>query len=91
MSELVESEIGAIAADWKVVPLEVVCEPPQYGFTASAAENGNVRFLRITDITDSGVSWSKVPFCDCPAVNAGAKLHQQAGVKMHHCKGCVVG
>jgi len=44
-----------------------VCEPPQYGFTASAEEQGNVRFLRITDITDSGVKWPTVPFCECPA------------------------
>ena len=67
MSALTETEIGTIAPDWKVAPLERVCEPPQYGFTASAEDSGNVRFLRITDITDSGVKWPTVPFCDCPA------------------------
>jgi type I restriction enzyme S subunit len=66
MSTLVETEIGTIASDWKVAPLEAICEPPQYGYTASAEETGNVHFLRITDITDSGVNWPSVPFCDCP-------------------------
>ena len=66
MSALIETEIGTIAPDWKVEPLAKVCEPPQYGFTASAEEQGNVRFLRITDITDSGVKWPTVPFCECP-------------------------
>ncbi len=67
MSVLVETEIGTIAPGWKVAPLEAVCEPPQYGYTASAEEKGNVRFLRITDITDTGVKWPTVPFCECPA------------------------
>jgi type I restriction enzyme, S subunit len=66
MSALVETEIGTIASEWKVATLESICEPPQYGYTASAEEEGNVRFLRITDITDSGVNWTSVPFCECP-------------------------
>jgi len=66
MSKLVETEIGTIASNWSVVPLEKVCEPPQYGYTASAEEQGNARLLRITDITESGVKWSTVPFCSCP-------------------------
>lgn len=66
MYTLVETEIGTIASDWKVAPLESICEPPQYGYTASAQEEGDVRFLRITDITNSGVNWPSVPFCECP-------------------------
>ena len=66
MSELLDTEIGTIGPDWKVEPLERVCELPQYGFTASAEDKGNVRLLRITDITDSGVKWPSVPFCECP-------------------------
>jgi len=66
MSRLVETEIGTIAPGWKVAPIKAICEPPQYGYTASASEKGNVRFLRITDITDSGIRWATVPFCDCP-------------------------
>jgi len=63
---LKETEIGTIAPEWKITPLGAVCEPPQYGFTASADEKGNVCFLRITDITDSGVKWATVPRCECP-------------------------
>ena len=66
MSSLIETEIGTISADWRVCTLEEVCEPPQYGYTASAEEKGSVRFLRITDITELGVNWGTVPFCNCP-------------------------
>ena len=49
---LVETEIGSIAPDWKVVRLKDVAEKPQYGLTAKAATSGDIKFLRITDITD---------------------------------------
>ncbi len=41
-------------------------ETTQYGFTASALENGSHRMLRITDIHHSKVNWESVPFCECP-------------------------
>jgi type I restriction enzyme S subunit len=56
----------AVAIGWREEALERLCESPQYGYTASSSESGNVRFLRISDITDSGVTWSTVPLCECP-------------------------
>jgi type I restriction enzyme S subunit len=66
VGELADTEIGTIAKSWRVAELSEVCEPPQYGYTASAEAKGNARFLRITDITESGVKWPTVPFCECP-------------------------
>jgi type I restriction enzyme S subunit len=63
---LVETDIGTIAPDWKVVPLKDVAEKPQYGLTAKAAKSGDTQFLRITDITNQGVNWATVPFCSAP-------------------------
>ena len=60
---LVETEIGTIAASWKLAPLKDIAEKPQYGLTAKAAAEGNAKFLRITDITERGVNWEDVPFC----------------------------
>lgn len=40
----------------------------QYGYTASAADEGNCRLLRITDIKESGIYWDGVPFCICDQV-----------------------
>lgn len=37
----------------------------QYGYTASASENGTHKFLRITDIQGGKVDWNTVPYCDC--------------------------
>src|SRR3954464_9187422 len=52
-------------AKWRRATLAEICDPPQYGFTARAGSVGDVRLLRITDLTDDGVDWSKVPFCEC--------------------------
>jgi len=42
------------------------CEPPQYGFTASAiSEPIGPRLLRITDIQEGRVDWDTVPYCQC--------------------------
>ncbi|MDR3327369.1 MAG: restriction endonuclease subunit S [Prevotellaceae bacterium] len=61
-----QTEIGLVPESWDVVELGEVCEKPQYGFTDSASKEGNVKFLRITDITEFGVIWEDVPFCNCP-------------------------
>lgn len=59
------TEIGPVPESWEINLLGDVCFNPQYGFTATAQESGNARFLRITDIQDFGVSWNHVPFCNC--------------------------
>jgi len=61
-----QTEIGPIACDWELTDLATIAEPPQYGFTATASETGNTRFLRITDIEDWRINWSSVPYCTCP-------------------------
>lgn len=38
----------------------------RYGFTDSAKENGNSKFVRITDIQKGKVNWDNVPFCNVP-------------------------
>ena len=52
---------------WRVETVGQFCEPPQYGFTASAtAQPVGPRLLRITDIQDGEVDWASVPYCQCP-------------------------
>ncbi len=52
---VVENYRPRIAVDpaWPVVELGGITKP-QYGFTASAEDAGNARFIRITDIADDG-------------------------------------
>jgi len=60
-----ETEIGEIPEHWEVVRLGEVAEKPQYGYTASASDHPvGPKFLRITDIQDSGVFWPSVPYCE---------------------------
>ena len=61
-----ETGIGTIPFDWDVSTIQDHCEKPQYGFTDSASDIPvGPRFLRITDITETGVLWDSVPFCQC--------------------------
>jgi type I restriction enzyme S subunit len=49
---------------WKWVKLKEICERIDYGFTASADFSiTEPRFLRITDIQNGQVNWTKVPGC----------------------------
>ena len=44
----------AVDPDWPLVELGELTKP-QYGYTASAADEGDARFVRITDIGDDGM------------------------------------
>jgi len=63
---LVDSELGEIPEGWETATLGELCEKPQYGYTASAAERPvGPHFLRITDINKQPwIEWSSVPYCD---------------------------
>ncbi len=62
-----ETEIGLIPKSWEVVTVGDTCEKPQYGYTEAATDKPiGPKFLRITDITEKGVNWAKVPYCKCP-------------------------
>ncbi|MFG0607563.1 restriction endonuclease subunit S [Vibrio mimicus] len=51
---------------WPVVKLKDVSQLIDYGLTASAdVDCDGPLFLRITDLGDDGVNWSKVPRCVC--------------------------
>ena len=51
---------------WKAVRLGDYIFRPEYGYTASATHDSiGAKFLRITDIQDSGVNWRDVPYCKC--------------------------
>ena len=49
-----------IDPDWPKVELGEVCKP-EYGFTEKAAEKGDARFIRITDISPDGTLRSEEP------------------------------
>ena len=41
--------------EWPLVSIQELAKPHSYGFTASAQEEGDTRFIRITDISEEGV------------------------------------
>jgi len=48
---------------WVRTTIGAVCSKPQYGWTTSAADSGDVKLLRTTDITRGPVDWNTVPYC----------------------------
>lgn len=63
---LTMSEIGRIPDGWSVQTLGDLCEPPQYGYTASGQDpSGTPKLLRITDINKKPwIDWQSVPSCE---------------------------
>jgi type I restriction enzyme, S subunit len=52
-----------LPANWRTTTIGSVCSKPQYGWTTSAADSGDVKLLRTTDITRVPLDWSTVPYC----------------------------
>lgn len=69
MSEIPES--------WVETTIGEVCTKPQYGYTTSSIEKGDLQFLRTTDITSGKIDWATVPYCkENPEDIAKYKLHK---------------
>src|SRR5688572_29712780 len=49
---------------WSAATLGDICSKPQYGWTCRAAKTGNVRYVRTTDISNGGIDWASVPYCE---------------------------
>lgn len=70
-SEHAVEQIGKVPEDvpfeipekWTFVKLSNISVKVHYGYTASAADKGNYKLLRITDISSGYVNWDTVPFC----------------------------
>ena len=62
--EFKETEIGRIPREWEVKSIMEI-GTLQYGITKTGIKvNTGVKFLRITDITDEGIKWHSVPYCE---------------------------
>ena len=53
-----------IPESWAWVRWGAIAESIQYGYNASAKQEGRIRMVRISDIHENTVAWSSVPFCD---------------------------
>lgn len=49
---------------WVNCHIEDIANSIQYGYTGKTIENGNVKYLRITDIQNNFVDWNQVPFVE---------------------------
>lgn len=65
LPEITEEEIPfEIPESWEWVRLGTISEKIHYGYTASATDKGNSKFVRITDIHNNKVDWDSVPYCN---------------------------
>jgi type I restriction enzyme S subunit len=49
---------------WEWRTLGDLCDRPAYGWTTRASQEGAVKLLRTTDITNGPISWPDVPCCE---------------------------
>lgn len=49
---------------WEWRTLGDLCDPPEYGWTTRASQEGEVKLLRTTDITNGPISWPEIPCCE---------------------------
>lgn len=49
---------------WVETTIGEICSGTQYGWTTKATTNGEIKFLRTTDITNLHLDWDSVPFCE---------------------------
>lgn len=54
--------MGKMPAGWVSSIVDDVANKIHYGYTGKTIENGQFRYLRITDIQNSAVKWEQVPF-----------------------------
>lgn len=59
-----EEEPYKLPNNWVWTRLGDITEKNQYGYTAKAENNGEIKYLRITDIQDDKVIWKGVPYCN---------------------------
>ena len=59
----VNNGLSDLPNGWEWTTLQETCSAPQYGWTTKATQDGTLRLLRTTDITDGNVNWETVPFC----------------------------
>jgi len=60
-----DKKIGIVPVGWRIGNLGQYIHRPEYGITASAVKQPlGPKFLRITDISEKGVDWNKVPYCN---------------------------
>lgn len=79
LSKYDEFEIPDLPDGWTRTTLAAISMTIQYGYTASAV-NGSPgpRFLRITDIQEGNVDWTRVPTCAITESNL-QKYHLRSG------------
>ena len=53
----------AIPETWVLATVGDVCSQPQYGYTTTASNRGDLRLLRTSDITSGSINWETVPYC----------------------------
>src|SRR2546427_4682809 len=70
------SSKDALPQTWAMATLGELCEKPDYGWTTRAADKGDLKLLRTTDLTGGNVDWASVPFCSENPPEAGRyRLH----------------
>lgn len=73
--------VDGVPDGWERLSVKDCCSKVSYGYTASASqENIGSKFLRITDIVPSTISWDSVPFCEIDDSNKAKYLLEEGDI-----------
>jgi type I restriction enzyme, S subunit len=56
--------IDDLPEGWVPATLGDICSKPQYGWTCRASRTGTIKYVRTTDISNGGIDWERVPYCE---------------------------
>jgi type I restriction enzyme, S subunit len=56
---------------WTKTTISALCGSGQYGWTTKSSIQGDVKYLRTTDITRGQIDWNSTPFCQEPPTELG--------------------
>jgi type I restriction enzyme S subunit len=55
--------VSELPQGWDITTFGSICGTGQYGWTTKSSNQGDVKYLRTTDITKGQIKWDSVPYC----------------------------
>ena len=69
--------MSELPTGWEKTTFKSITDTGQYGWTTKASNQGDIKYLRTTDITKGEIEWDSVPYCQNVPINLDKYLIQK--------------